>query len=397
MAEVARPGESVVAAAVQMTAVVGDVAGNLRRAAALVDEAAGRGARLIVLPEFFTTGIAFDPRLDAAALPPDGPATRLLVEHARRHQALVGGSFLCRDPDGHVRNTFLLAGPDGVLGWHDKDLPTMWENAYYVRGNDEGRLAAGATAIGVALCWEFMRGGTARRLRERVDVIGGSGLVWRPRRAGDPLRVVPRVQASQRRGTRRCASSSRLARPPPPPEPAAGAPRPVPIDTRGARGDLPVRPQHPARTAALRRAGDVSALDGRGVRVVALQRSREPRGLPERRRSPMRSAEFLLLSVVIVAASWGPAGGPVWADQGADASLLRSVSDQATGGAPEAAEGAKPPVEEAPTAAPSGPDENRGDGGESDAAGDEPGRPRGVGGSGWGQSLGGRSRQPEGN
>ncbi len=62
----------------------------------------------------------------------------MLLEVAAEQGVLIGGSFLCRDVDGEVRNAFLLAGPDGLLGRHDKDLPTMLENALYVGGEDDG-------------------------------------------------------------------------------------------------------------------------------------------------------------------------------------------------------------------------------------------------------------------
>lgn len=68
-----------------------------------------------------------------------------------------------RHPD--VRNSFLLFGSDGaLLGRHDKDLPTMWENALYVGGDDDGRIAVGELTIGVALCWELLRTATVKRL-----------------------------------------------------------------------------------------------------------------------------------------------------------------------------------------------------------------------------------------
>lgn len=165
-------------AAIQMEPVLADVAANLEAAERLAHTAGAAGALWIVLPEFFTTGIAFDERLAHASLPPDGEATELLRRLARRHGARVGGSFLCRDADGEVRNAFVLTGPDGeILGRHDKDLPTMWENAFYIGGHDDGVIDAGdGLAAGVALCWELMRSQTARRLRGRVDlVVGGSG------------------------------------------------------------------------------------------------------------------------------------------------------------------------------------------------------------------------------
>ncbi|WP_409437012.1 carbon-nitrogen hydrolase family protein [Mycobacterium sp. SMC-14] len=166
----------VLAAAVQLEAVLGDIPANLAACERLADEAGRAGARIIALPEFFTTGIGFEPALAAAALPPGGAATELLTTLARRHRALVGGSFLCRDTDGHVRNAYLLAGPDGVVGRHDKDLPTMWENAFYTDGDDDGVLEAGEHTVGAAVCWELMRTQTVRRLHGRVDlVMTGSG------------------------------------------------------------------------------------------------------------------------------------------------------------------------------------------------------------------------------
>lgn len=182
----------VLAAAVQLQAVLGDVSANLAACERLADEAGRAGAEVIALPEFFTTGIGFDESLATAALPPDGAATELLTALARRHRALVGGSFLCRDPDGHVRNAYLLADPDGLVGRHDKDLPTMWENAFYTTGDDDGVLAAAEHTVGAAVCWELMRTQTVRRLRGRVDLMmTGSGWWsiprWRPHALFDRL------------------------------------------------------------------------------------------------------------------------------------------------------------------------------------------------------------------
>ncbi|MEV6102780.1 carbon-nitrogen hydrolase family protein [Nocardia sp. NPDC051981] len=182
----------VIAAAVQLDAVPGDISANLAACERLADQAGRAGAEIIALPEFFTTGVGFLHRLTDAALPPDGPATALLMRIAQRYGALVGGSFLCRDPDGHVRNAYLLADATGVVGRHDKDLPTMWENAFYIGGHDDGVLAAGGLRIGAAVCWELMRTQTVRRLRGRVDlVMAGSGWwsvpSWRPSMLFDRL------------------------------------------------------------------------------------------------------------------------------------------------------------------------------------------------------------------
>ncbi|TDK95499.1 carbon-nitrogen hydrolase family protein [Mycobacterium paragordonae] len=163
-------------AAIQLEAVPADVDANLATVERLVEDAVAAGARTIALPEFFTTGIGFWPELADAALPVDGKATELLSALARRHQVLIGGSMLIRDPDGNVRNTYLLVTQDGVAGRHDKDLPTMWENAFYVGGDDDGVIQAGDLTVGAAVCWELMRTQTVRRLRGRIDLaMTGSG------------------------------------------------------------------------------------------------------------------------------------------------------------------------------------------------------------------------------
>ena len=85
---------SIQAAAVQMTAELGDIPKNLEKADRLVEEAASRGAEIIILPEFFTSAAAFHESLLQAALPIRGQATEFLLDKAKRHQAYVGGSFI---------------------------------------------------------------------------------------------------------------------------------------------------------------------------------------------------------------------------------------------------------------------------------------------------------------
>ncbi|WP_081290402.1 carbon-nitrogen hydrolase family protein [Mycobacterium asiaticum] len=163
-------------AAIQVEAVPADVDANLAATERLIEEAVSAGAQTIALPEFFTTGVGFWPELADAALPPDGKATELLLNLARRHEVMIGGSLLIRDADGNVRNAYLLVTPDGVAGRHDKDLPTMWENAFYIGGHDDGIIEVGTMTVGAAVCWELMRTQTVRRLRGRIDLaMTGSG------------------------------------------------------------------------------------------------------------------------------------------------------------------------------------------------------------------------------
>ncbi len=163
--------QSIIAAAVQMDARLGDVAGNLAR------EAFSRGARWVMLPEFFTSPVGYHYALRHVALPPDGRATQMMCSLAREFNGYVGGSFISA-VDGDAVNRYVLAGPDGVLGVHDKDQPTMWENAYYCGGNDDGVIETPVGAVGAAVCWELVRARTVARLAGRVKLVVGGSCWW---------------------------------------------------------------------------------------------------------------------------------------------------------------------------------------------------------------------------
>jgi len=172
------PNYHIVTAAIQMNARLANVQANLEKADKLTDEAFARGAKLVVLPEFFTSGVAFHPSMINAALPFEGKALELLTTKAKKFNGMVGGSFLAIKSDGERYNTFVLAFPDGRCAAHDKDLPTMWENCYYTRGKDPGILETPLGPIGAALCWEFIRTQTARRLESKIDLLVGGSCWW---------------------------------------------------------------------------------------------------------------------------------------------------------------------------------------------------------------------------
>jgi len=153
--------------AVQIAAKVGDLAANLAHAEMLAVDALERGAQIVALPEFFTTPCFVHPRVRDAIVPPDNPAREMLSCLARRYRAYVGGSMLTRRGDD-VYNTYCLAGPDGAVKTHDKDLPTMWENAYYIGGDDDGVVETDFGTAGLAVCWELIRWPTVSRFAGRV-------------------------------------------------------------------------------------------------------------------------------------------------------------------------------------------------------------------------------------
>ncbi len=102
-------------AAVQMIS-SGDVAANLAQAGPLIEQAAGKGARLVVLPEYFgVLGARATDKVLAREYEGSGPQQDFLAGEARRHGVwLVGGTvpLACEDPT-RVRSACLVYGPDG--------------------------------------------------------------------------------------------------------------------------------------------------------------------------------------------------------------------------------------------------------------------------------------------
>jgi predicted amidohydrolase len=89
---------------------------NRHKAVTMIERAAGRGARLVVLPETFVYMHDLD-RMRQNAEPLPGPTSETLRAAARRCGVyLVGGSYLVKTPDRDaVFNTCLFIGPNGDM------------------------------------------------------------------------------------------------------------------------------------------------------------------------------------------------------------------------------------------------------------------------------------------
>jgi nitrilase len=97
-----------------------DVPANLREAGRLVAEAAGAGAKLVVLPENFSFLGSTDAERVAAIEPfGAGPAQQFLAETAEALGVwIVGGTIPIRDGGERASSRSLLVGPDGRVAAH---------------------------------------------------------------------------------------------------------------------------------------------------------------------------------------------------------------------------------------------------------------------------------------
>lgn len=161
-----------------------DQAGNLRTAEAAVRELAGRGCRLVVLPELWLCGYrtaTLDADARAAAEPIDGPVQRRMASLARdAGLVLCAGSFPELDDangDGRPFNTAVVYGPRGdLLLRHRKSRLYGTEPAAFEAGREitVGDVP-GLGRVGLCVCFDGDFPETARALRR-----AGADIVLQP-------------------------------------------------------------------------------------------------------------------------------------------------------------------------------------------------------------------------
>ena len=155
-----------------MSSRLGATGENLARAGDLADEAAGRGAELILFHELMPDGYAWDTRAWSSAEPSHGPTVAWLQATAARTRAWIGTSFL--EASGvDFWNTFVLVGPDGrEAGRIRKEFPAVYEGRTF-RGEPSGHtLDTTIGRVGVAICFDAHTAAVARLFAESgVDLV----------------------------------------------------------------------------------------------------------------------------------------------------------------------------------------------------------------------------------
>lgn len=133
-----KPTEAVVTVAcLQMEPIFGETARNVQAAVALIEQAAARGANLMVLPELCNTGYVFASRAEAFALAetlPDGPSCRSWIDCARRLGVYIVAGITERE-DALLYNSAAIIGPEGFIGRYRK--VHLWgdEAIFFTPGN----------------------------------------------------------------------------------------------------------------------------------------------------------------------------------------------------------------------------------------------------------------------
>lgn len=162
-------------AAAQFDPHLGDVGYNVARIEALLDQAAGNGAGLVVFPECAIAGYTVGSLDEARALaqPLDGDATRAIAARcAARKMHCVVGTLLAQD--NRVHNAALLIGPQGVIGvYHKAHLPYCGADRFIHKGDTGFQVFdTPAGRIGMLICYDLRFPEAARALALRgADII----------------------------------------------------------------------------------------------------------------------------------------------------------------------------------------------------------------------------------
>ena len=124
-------------ACVQMEPIVGNKEDNIQKSITFIENAAGKGANLIVLPELANSGYVFENRQEAFALSeqvPQGQTCRLWAEAAARLGVYIVAGI--NEREGNlVYNSSVLIGPEGHIGTFRKVHLWNEENLFFEPGN----------------------------------------------------------------------------------------------------------------------------------------------------------------------------------------------------------------------------------------------------------------------
>ncbi len=157
-------------ATTQLDVAPAPLAERLRRAEALVTEAARAGAQLVALPELFNTGYAYCDENFALAETIDGPTAQWMKQISARLGIYLAGSLLLRDGQD-IYNALLLYAPNGRFWRYDKNYPWGWERAYF---RERRRVTVAETdlgSIGLMLCWDMAHADLWQQYAGKVDLI----------------------------------------------------------------------------------------------------------------------------------------------------------------------------------------------------------------------------------
>lgn len=144
-------------ALLQMDIVLGDVEANRRKALEMIGKALKADAKLIVLPELWTTGYVLDRLLEIGEYE-DTPTLKMLQGIAKENEVEIISGSLPEVRDGKVYNTLYAINAQGeVVGKYSKIhlVPMMDEHKYLAPGDSKGIFDLSFGKAGSIICYDL--------------------------------------------------------------------------------------------------------------------------------------------------------------------------------------------------------------------------------------------------
>lgn len=165
-------------AAVEMNCIRYNKDENLRIAAGLIRSAAGSGAKLIVLPELFSTGyLVADKDYELSEPVPGGETVQWMEALSKEYGVYLAGAIIERaELEGVLYDTCVLTGPDGYVGKYRKVCLWGPEALRFRSGCEYPVFDVGFAKLGMQICYEvgFPEGARALTLNGATMIVYSS-------------------------------------------------------------------------------------------------------------------------------------------------------------------------------------------------------------------------------
>lgn len=177
------PERRVTVAAAQYAPVHGQVAANLSTSLSWMRQAAGQGAKLLVLPECCLTGYLFEDRIALAELAEsvDGPSVTVWRAEAERLGLTLVAGFVER-AGGNLYDSALVVAPGGSLSVYRKIHLWGIERQLYIAGDKAVVADTPVGRVGLSICYDLWFPELSRRLALEGAELIASPANW----AGNP-------------------------------------------------------------------------------------------------------------------------------------------------------------------------------------------------------------------
>jgi predicted amidohydrolase len=176
----------------QMNIQLGDIDANLKKAAEIASTASKKGADFVCLPEYFSTGCAFE-FCSELAEPVPGYTVDKLGKIAEENGLHIVTSILEKENDKIYNTAVLVDGDGGLLAKYRKIHLFLEEQKYIAHGNGCAVVDTKFGKVGLMICYDAIFPEVARQIS-----LQSAGVIFMPANWPEPFLTQWRLATSAR-------------------------------------------------------------------------------------------------------------------------------------------------------------------------------------------------------